>query len=1264
MTTNRDLNISEVEAALLAQEAQLKAQGAQEGSITDAAYYSNTGRMNGRPRNSIECYNCHKRGHIAAECRTETASDTGSSHHHQQGRGTSRGGRGGRGSYRGPYNSGSRGGRGRGRGRNAQAHTSTIAFVSTVHSDSASGSPKSSTAEDSAHRQSKSYYAAKKASSAKKRYATIPWVVDTGSTHHICKDAEVFIHLDCSTQPKSVITGGGERVPIRGIGTAIIQTSDHRIELHNCYYVPGFDVNLMSTKQAMQSAKAEVEFHLKRDRCIILADNKPWLEIPTEPHESLTIIHSEPPYHTLDSASPITTDDTTTYSYLTKAPETAQLWHLRYGHLGYDGLAKLVRHEMIEGININANDFSTKQHDACDPCILSKHHRMPFSPSTQSTTAPLDLIHMDLCGPMPTKSLGGGLYFATILDDYSGLSVVKILKRKSEVKSFIIDTFALLENSIDSKVKRVRTDNGREYINEILSTYYKSKGIHNETTVAYHPEQNGKAERLNRTLTERERSMRFEASLPDRMWAESIMTANYIHNRSPRTGQQMTPYEAFYKRKPNVSNLRVFGSTAYAHIPKEQRNKLQPRAAKGVMVGYSTDKKAYRLYANNAVMISRDVVFDERSMLKTHSDVTCDDSTSDEPSATPNTDDVLDDKSEAKESFSPQLHSSGMTDADGAGVLGSHDYSGKSQTSARENDTVKTHARDPYMNDGLIDETVRAYVTQAAEQLSPDPLTFEEAMRSPDAAQWLAAVLHELKSIVSHGVLNTTRSKPTHIRALAVKWVFKRKYDARGVPDKYKARLVVKGYEQEYGINYSEVFSPTSRHATLRAFLAHVVQNRMPLHSMDVMTAFLQASLDEEVWIQSPPGFSFKQIADITAVTSADTVLENATTAHTVATTDITTGNVVDDSARLMKGLYGMKQAPRLFYLHMKAKLEKLGFKAASSDPALFIKHTKEGTVLILTYVDDMLIAATYTSMIDSIKRDLHKEFEIRDLGETKEHLNMTIEYDMQAGKLKLAQEAAILKAIETFGMTNHKFRSLPMSPADIVVPTGKMLSELHEYRSMVGTLLYFAVTTRPDISFAVGVLTRYMSSPTTDHFTFAQNVLSYLHDTANLGLVYHAYDTAKFEGFSDSDWAADKRTRNSTTAYVFTYNDTAVSWNSKLQKSVAASTMEAEFYAGSQASRECIWLGYVWNDLTNSTVFDNPLLHIDNQSAIRLITDTVISQRSKHIDIAYHFIREKVASGKLRVQYLQTDRMVADSLTKAVPKDKFIWCRLHMGVA
>ena len=299
--------------------------------------------------------------------------------------------------------------------------------------------------------------------------------------------------------------------------------------------------------------------------------------------------------------------------FLVKKPETAELWHRRMGHAGYENLAKMVQGDLVKGVGVKPSAFRALKTSVCEPCIMGKQTRLPFPESESVSTEPLELVHMDVCGPMPVASKGGSRYFATFLDDYSKLSVVVPMKQKGEVAKVAEHVLNRLEVQSGKKLKTVRTDRGKEYVNKALEEVLGGKGTVHEKTAPYSAEQNGSAERLNRVLEEKIRAMLEDSGLPKEMWAEAVVTANYTRNRTPVSAHGRTPWEAFFGEKPSVGHMRVFGARAFMHVPKQKRRKLEPVSERGVFVGYEPDSKAYRVLreSDGKILISRDVIFDE-----------------------------------------------------------------------------------------------------------------------------------------------------------------------------------------------------------------------------------------------------------------------------------------------------------------------------------------------------------------------------------------------------------------------------------------------------------------------------------------------------------------------------------------------------------------------------------------------------------------------------------------------------------------------------
>jgi hypothetical protein len=800
---------------------------------------------------------------------------------------------------------------------------------------------------------------------------------------------------------------------------------------------------------------------------------------------------------------------------------------------------------------------------------------------------------MDVLGPLP-ESIGGSRYLATFLDDYSKLSVVRPIRYKSEVAAIVMNTIAQLQLQSDCTVRAVHTDNGGEYTSTQLEDYFSQKGIVHETTVPYSPEQNGAAERLNRTLMERVRAMLQDASLPDELWAEAAVTACYLRNRSPVAGRDRTPWELFFKAKPNVSNLRTFGSTAYVHIPDQLRSKLDSKTDKGVMVGYEPRNKGYRVYLDSGrVTVARNVVFDESSMAKGGKYIQLDDSS--------------DDASAAAEP--EQQSEAGQPAAPAAAPVRPE----RKRQAPSEWWKVGGSSKAP--------ERAMAAVTQIEV-----PSSVEEALKSPQAAKWQQAMDEEMKSLVVNETY-VLEQLPTGIAPVPVKWVFTVKYAADGSIDRYKARLVAKGFAQKHGVDYTEVFAPVSKHTTLRSLLAVACAEDLELRQLDVKTAFLNGVLEEDIWMQQPPGF--EQYGPHYA-------------------------------CHLKKAIYGLKQAPRAWHITLKHELEQLDFVVSAADPGLYMMHKGEA-VYVLVYVDDMLIASKSMSAINEVKDKLDKVFDIHDLGEPHRFLGLEITRNRQRRTLKLSQCGAATALVSKYGLIDANSRSTPIGTGVHLCADGAQLDTYaYPYSELVGSLLYLSTCTRPDLAQAVGALARYMSQPTVDHWQVAKGVLRYVAGTADHGIVY-SREASGLVGFCDADFAGDIDSRRSTTGYAFCLFGGAISWNSRLQPTVAVSTVEAEYMSAAAAVKEALWLGRLLAELGVSV---QPLrVYCDNQGAIKLLKHPIASQRSKHIDVLYHFAREKVMSGEVEFVYISTADMVADIFTKPLSKSKFAFCKSALGI-
>ena len=491
----------------------------------------------------------------------------------------------------------------------------------------------------------------------------------------------------------------------------------------------------------------------------------------------------------------------------------------------------------------------------------------------------------------------------------------------------------------------------------------------------------------------------------------------------------------------------------------------------------------------------------------------------------------------------------------------------------------------------------------AALPQDPDKMRIHVARRADDWKLFDEAVKREVDSLWANGTWELVDLPPGK-KVTGAQMLCERKRGADGEVARYKGRYVVRGDTQTAMVDYHEVWAPVARHATLRALLGKCAGEGLTLCQLDVETAFLNGVMEEEVYVRQPTGY---ERGDPNKV------------------------------CKLIKALYGLKQASRAWYKKLVEALEAGGLQATGADPCLFSGKIGGDICYVLVYVDDLLLTSASPESVARAKDHVMTTFKSREMGEPSYFLGMHIERDLEAGVLRLGKRKYVLDVLARFNMTDANVR----------------------YQELVGCLLYLATCTRPDISFAVARLARFVSAPTSAHWGAGKAVLRYLQGTKDLAIKYGG--SSELVGYHDADYAADVDTLRSTTGAVFILNGGAVAWTSKLQKSVAMSTTEAEYVAASMAAKEAVWLQRLLGELGNPQTAVK--MHCESQGAVAMMRNPVSSPRTKHIDVAHHFVREMVDAGKLTVVNVKTGEMTADVLTKALPMDGHHKCRGEMGL-
>lgn len=1008
------------------------------------------------------------------------------------------------------------------------------------------------------------------------------WYADSGASSHMSNRREWFVDFN-EIKPEEITIGNGDKVHAIGRGSIEILSFDGEkwIErrLLKVLYVPKLCTNLFSSTKAMDNGHT-------------LRSDKFKLELLDKNRVVAVGVRRGTMFHMLFKVI----ERNNEMANLAEKVSTLKTWHKRLGHQNAVHVRSFLKNS---GINFIDENFE------CNGCSYGKEHRLSFEHRKEKSSKCGEIIHTDVCGPIEQTSLNGSRYFLLFKDDYSHFRFVYFLKHKSEVAEKCKNFVRLAEKECGHPIRIIQSDNGTEYVNEQVKTFLDENGIRHRRTVPYTPEQNGSAEREMRTVMEAARTMIHDKELSPKLWAEAVNCAVFVLNRSgTSTVKGKTPFELWYGKNADIQHFRTFGTQVFVHIPKQQRQKLDAKSKQCTFVGYDENVKGYRvLNANNRVEIARDVRF-----------------VSDE-----STDAIV-----ATEIGQSELADSGESDAEyGEEAAGCDEIAAECGNGRKIRPAKITKRRDASICD--IDEINvrdnRLRVRRASENrtallaIENEPRTYEEAANSAERDNWLDAMQDEYNSLITNKTWILVK-KPNDQKVIDNKWVFKLKKNIDGSIERFKARLVVRGFTQEYGVDYEETFSPVVRFVSIRTILAIAAETKAKLRQFDIKTAFLHGELKEDVYMNQPVGFS-------------------------------------DGSKRvckLQRSLYGLKQASRCWNQKFSGFIEKFGLAASKSDPCVFTNNS----IILAIFVDDGIIAGKDDKSIDGIIEYLQENFEVKVIN-VGCFLGLEIN-QMSDGSIFVHQTAYAKRVLQKFEMENCSSVSVPSDPNQTLSKEDDSEKSKYPYRQLIGSLMYLAVATRPDICYAVSNASRYLENPSQMHENAAKRILKYIKGTSNYGLLYHSDGRQKIRGFSDADYAGDTDTRRSTTGFCFLIGSGVVSWNSERQKSVSLSTTESEYVAASNAVKELVWFKRMVNELSPGNFMDS-ILYVDNQSAIRLIKNPEFHKRTKHIDVRYHFIREKFQDGDFQLEYVPTKEQIADVFTKALPKERFQTLRLLLGV-
>ena len=1194
--------------------------------------------------------------------------------------------------------------------------------------------------------------------------------LDSGSNgHHVGDDGKDLLgQVEVLTRPATVLTASDEVLTSKLKGdVAGVDEHGNKMIVKGVKYTPGFKVNLMSVSQWCTQGTDNCQRKMVFDKSGVTAYQDDAVMFKGVVRDGLYEV--------------VIRKDKQWKSYATKDDKKWTAYkelHEKLGHMGKKVIDEMVKCSAVDGIDKYEIPSLRELQDGkelCEGCVFGKGHRNKFSKTSSRAKVHgvMGRLFADLSGPINAdenlrihQQLGSKRYVSVIVDDKSGFISVKTLRHKNEAATHLKEFSLLGENKTGKRVQYIHTDQGSEYVNAELKQFATMKGIQLENTVAYTPQQNGKVERMNRTIFNAARAMLLHAGLDYAFWPLAVEAAVYLLNYRVTGNHGETAHELFHGSRPSIKRLQVFGADCYVIIPERYRDKLEPRARKCIFVGYSpTHDGAWKCYdvGTGKILITRDVLFENKfdngkeenlrvkltrrnnvSINYTENSTNDDDEVKylrEEEEKEQNKNKGSENETKYSEYQSieidqpviemknknqqqqqeykrseqavhnqmnnnrkiqqPQIINTSIRRAQQqqlqqpAAIINNKtrlallkigDHMQASDKERQERERLAQLNRQGNLNDELP-ATRSGRAIKPPERLtvgmknksntdstsnnnnneerknervnlaytSDVPTTYQDAMKRNDSDEWRKASDEEMKNMIDNDVYELVDRKEAMKNGknvLKSRWVYTIKVNKNGDIERYKGRFVACGYSQEAGVDFDETFAPVGRYKTLRIVLCLVAEMDYELKQMDVVSAFLNAKLKEELFIEQPDGYA-----------------------------DDKDGKVW----KLKKAIYGIKQAPYEWNKEINSQLTSIGFTRLKTDTCLYTKISKSGKVIVLfVFVDDIVIAYHRTDKDEwmDYRSIITNRYKVKDIGDLQWVLGMNVTRDRKNREITLDQQQYIKKKLEQFKLTNVKPSKIPGDKSLKLVTQAEEGDEVEPldnksptYREIVGSLLYASIGTRPDIAHAVHEISKFNNNPTSQHYKAALRVLKYLSGTNSSHiLTYRASGNSlnKFviDGktifapvlhvtvFCDADWAGDHADRKSTTGYLVRINNNTVSWSAKKQNTTSLSSAEAEYMAIASAAQETIWMRQFLTELFHLNLDINNIysctILTDNTSAAQIAKHDVSHDRTKHIDIRYHFIRDYLQEGWYDLQWVSTDHQLADIFTKVLPINRF----------
>ena len=1095
--------------------------------------------------------------------------------------------------------------------------------------------------------------------SAAQTNGTEEWLLDSGATSGVTYDNT---HMtDMRPSNRKIEIGNGDMIETLGQGTVTLMDSTGKlVTFKDVYYAPAFTKHIVSFRQLIAA-----EWNLRK----VTPDEFVWdAPMSCEPVRFKTNVKDRLCY--FEGTRTHGPPDGVSINSMTVAPVTLDI-NVAHGLLGHPDNRTVKAMAAKQGWTLTGNV------KPCGSCALAKARAKAVPKSTLTKAkSPGERLFLDISGPY-SDSLNQNKYWLRIVDDYTRFSWDCFLPAKSGIQ-VPLGKLLKANQAAGRPCKFLRCDNAGEnesFVLEICAEY----NIQPEMTAPNTPQMNGVVERSFATCKDRAFATMYCARLSLEtqalLWPEAINTITKLGNSLPKRGETDDPYTKWFgpdAPKPRIlDHLQPFGRVAYITNRSKIKAKLDPKSFKCIFVGYADDHSGdtYKFYnpATKKTILSRDV----HQWMEWHGRITA-------------TDDLplfaqlkeLEEDSVIVPASAPIPHVSDVDDVDiddlldlpalmprpaedvipVPGAAASVDppaqrnlasqFSPAHTRSQTRSASERTDAG--IRMDDIAVMTAQERLTELTELIlnatlqsdpHPDVPKDYKALLKLNDPTWIKSLHNELENFLTRDAWEFLhrRKLPRGRKTLRCRWIFKKKVDGTK-----KSRTVIRGYEQEPGVDFVESYSPLASNTTIRVALCVALRNGKVkeiwvTEMIDVEAAFLNAMMDTDIYIEMPEG-----------------LLEYY----------LSKGKDMRDMIiKLRRAQYGLVQSPRLWMATFAKILRDLGMIQCKTDPCLFMlfdKDTGKLLALVVVYCDDCIITGVQ-SAVTMIKKGISAIVKISDLGKLKRHLGVDYEFGTdEDGDYILSNMTDYVQSIvrDYEEYMESEIREFATPGASVTPPLRSTAEDeiinMETFRSFVGRILFACGKTEPIISNACRELTSHLTAPNEEHWKALTHLIGYLKTGSFQGIKLRMPSDSRVVAYVDADYASDRNDRKSISGYLVTIGGCLVSWQSKKQTGVTLSSTESEFVAMSMVATEIKFIVSLLTEIGNGPPMLPSVLREDNTGAIFMAKNTAIGSRTKHVDVRYRFVNDMVLANELSVEHIRSGENPSDCMTKNLPLPLF----------